>query len=253
MVMVMLPGCGSEDIPEEPVPEQENVIPEEQQEPETPEEPEVPEEHVEADPVSWVKRESYIYEYMTLEEMTELGVYPLWMQPDSEIIYDENGKPEIIAGGEVSKEEYENREDIKGIGMAEINPVTVIAPNTKVEYDLHGFMQNIYFLWPDDKGYNLSPYMDEEGAKEKYKTFDEITALGYFPTRMQDSTVIIYDENGVPEITKGGEIPAEELEGRYSFVSPGYKEAACYKITPNTKVVYDSAGIIMSIYDKAEE
>lgn len=100
--------------------------------------------------------------YMTLEEITAAGYYPCWMQPHSTIIYDENGNPTIENGGELLPEDLVGRPEFAGEGAfftyVGINdPFMMIQPNTKAEYDLHGFIQNIYFLWPDGN-YNLSPY-----------------------------------------------------------------------------------------------
>lgn len=100
--------------------------------------------------------------YMTLEEITAAGYYPCWMQPNSTIIYDENGNPTIENGGELFPEDLVGRPEFAGEGAfftyVGINdPFMMVQPNTKAEYDLHGFIQNIYYLWPDGN-YNLSPY-----------------------------------------------------------------------------------------------
>ena len=47
-----------------------------------------------------------------------------------------------------------------------------------------------------------------------YMSFKEITAAGYYPDWMQPHTIIIYDENGIPEIAEGGELLPENLVGR---------------------------------------
>lgn len=91
--------------------------------------------------------------YKTFEQITSDGFYPLWMQPNTYIIYDENGIPEIIDGGELTLENVYEREDIIAVGF---DSETKIEPNTKAEYDLYGFLQNIYYLWPDGS-YNLEP------------------------------------------------------------------------------------------------
>ncbi len=91
--------------------------------------------------------------YKTFDEITSDGFYPLWMQPNTYIVYDENGVPEIIEGGELTLKEVSERDDIVAVGFT---GDTKIEPNTKAEYDLHGFLQNIYYLWPDGS-YNLEP------------------------------------------------------------------------------------------------
>lgn len=92
--------------------------------------------------------------YMTLEEITAAGYYPDWMQPHTYIVYDENCVPEIIAGGELTIEDAMNMEEFPTMDFCQFDDEMKIEPNTKAEYDLHGFIQNIYHLWPDGS-YNL--------------------------------------------------------------------------------------------------
>lgn len=93
--------------------------------------------------------------YVTFEEITAEGYYPSWMQPNTVIVYDENGAAEIAEGGELAPEELVGRDDIASVGFSTVGDEEMkIEPNTKVEYDLHGFIQNIYHLWPDGS-YNL--------------------------------------------------------------------------------------------------
>ena len=83
---------------------------------------------------------------------------PLWMQPDTVIIYDENVNYTIIKGGELSEDEIAGREDIAVIGLINTEPGFIAEPNTKIEYDKYGFHQNTYYLWPGAKNdYRLSP------------------------------------------------------------------------------------------------
>ena len=106
--------------------------------------------------------------YMTFAEITAAGYYPDWMQPNSSISYDENGVPTITAGGELSPEDLVGRPEFTvgepmpftSVGIED--PFFMIQPNTMAEYDLHGFLRNIYFLWPDGN-YNLSPPEQEKG------------------------------------------------------------------------------------------
>ncbi len=78
----------------------------------------------------------------------EIEYFPLWMEPYSVIIYDANGNPTIIEGGYLSPDEISESEDIALIGYTTTSPDMIMVPNTKVEYDLHGFIQNIYYLVP---------------------------------------------------------------------------------------------------------
>jgi len=99
--------------------------------------------------------------YMTLEEITAAGYYPDWMQPHSIIVYDEKGVPTIAEGGELLPEDLVGRPEFKAMPFIQFSDEMKIEPNTKAEYDLHGFIQNIYHLWPDGN-YNLD-YPPEEG------------------------------------------------------------------------------------------
>lgn len=103
--------------------------------------------------------------YMTFAEITAAGYYPDWMQPNSSISYDENGVPTITAGGELLPEDLVGRPEFSGkipFTSAGSGIVTMmIQPNTMAEYDLHGFIRNIYYLWPDGS-YNLSPPQQSE-------------------------------------------------------------------------------------------
>lgn len=162
-------ACKNEtECPAEPektvLPENETIseISEEVSEPNTPEKPSEPEEKI--DPKS----------FMTFEEITSLGCYPIWMKPNTVIIYDKNGNPEIIEGGVLTEEDCAEDETYSEIGFIELNSKTYrIRPNTKVEYYKDGFIQNIYFLWPDGS-YNLSPLSQTENAKiTYYENIDE--------------------------------------------------------------------------------
>ena len=81
------------------------------------------------------------------------GVYvPMWMQDYSGVYYDANLNRTIEKGGDLTEEEINSREDIDPENMYTIPA----EPNTKVEYDLHGFIQNIYYRGGDGK-YYLDP------------------------------------------------------------------------------------------------
>ncbi len=158
LLIFSLAGCSVEiRNPQTPVPE--NIPePENTEEPiesEEPKEDEIPEEiPEEQNPLEGID----VSEFVSFEEITTLGYYPLWMQPNTIIIYDENGVPEIIEGGELTEEDSK-KEEYSGIWYFDptIEDICKIKPNTKVEYFRDGFMQNIYYLWPDGN-YNLSPH-----------------------------------------------------------------------------------------------
>ena len=150
VLIFALCACGNEiqepQNPKNPVeePSEPEVIPEESSEPEK-----TPEEIAEA------------CGYMSFEEITAAGYYPDWMQPHTIIIYDENGVPEITEGGELLPEDLIGRPEFEVMPFFQFSEEMKIEPNTKAEYDLHGFIQNIYHLWPDGN-YNLD-YPPENG------------------------------------------------------------------------------------------
>ena len=77
---------------------------------------------------------------------------PMWMQDNSVVYYDADLNRTVESGGDLTEEEINSREDIDPENM-----YTMAAePNTKVEYDLHGFIQNIYYRGGDGK-YYLDP------------------------------------------------------------------------------------------------
>lgn len=86
------------------------------------------------------------------------GIYiPLWMQPNTVIVYDANLNYTVIQGGELSADDLVGRWDIEAVGLTSNVPDMLARPNIKVEYDLHGFHQNIYYPKPGSPGeYQLS-------------------------------------------------------------------------------------------------
>ena len=87
------------------------------------------------------------------QEDTGKVVYiPLWMEPYSVVYYDADLNRTIAEGGDLTEEEINSREDIFPEEMYTI----AAEPNTKVEYDLHGFIQNIYYRGGDG-AYYLDP------------------------------------------------------------------------------------------------
>lgn len=78
---------------------------------------------------------------------------PQWMQDYSVVYYDAELNRTIEKGGDLTEEELNSREDIE---PSEQYGTVLAEPNTKVEYDLHGVLQNIYYLGGDGK-YYLDP------------------------------------------------------------------------------------------------
>lgn len=89
------------------------------------------------------------------QEDTGKVVYiPLWMEPYSVVYYDADLNRTIAEGGDLTEEEIDSREDIRAVGMYGDE---LAEPDTKVEYDLHGFIQNVYYKTDDGTGYQLAP------------------------------------------------------------------------------------------------
>ena len=89
------------------------------------------------------------------QEDTGKVVYiPLWMEPYSVVYYDADLNRTIAEGGDLTEEEIDSREDIRAVGMYGDD---LAEPDTKVEYDLHGFIQNVYYKTDDGTGYQLAP------------------------------------------------------------------------------------------------
>ena len=84
---------------------------------------------------------------------TKVVYIPTWMQDYSVVYYDAHLNRTVESGGDLTEEEINSREDIDPVQMY---GDVLAEPNTKVEYDLHGFIQNIYYLGGDGK-YYLDP------------------------------------------------------------------------------------------------
>ena len=83
---------------------------------------------------------------------TKVVYIPMWMQDYSVVYYDADLNRTVAEGGDLTEEEIGSREDIQAVGMYGSEPAE---PDTKVEYDLHGFLQNIYYRTPDGAGWQL--------------------------------------------------------------------------------------------------
>ena len=88
------------------------------------------------------------------QEESAVVYVPLWMEEYSVVYYDADLNRTIETGRDLTEEEIASREDIDPSMMYG----SVLAePNTKVEYDLHGFLQNVYYLSDDGVSYQLAP------------------------------------------------------------------------------------------------
>ena len=88
------------------------------------------------------------------QEESAVVYVPLWMEEYSVVYYDADLNRTIETGRDLTEEEIASRGDIDPSMMYG----SVLAePNTKVEYDLHGFLQNVYYLSDDGVSYQLAP------------------------------------------------------------------------------------------------
>ena len=88
------------------------------------------------------------------QEESAVAYVPLWMEEYSVVYYDADLNRTIETGRDLTEEEIASRGDIDPSMMYG----SVLAePNTKVEYDLHGFLQNVYYLSDDGVSYQLAP------------------------------------------------------------------------------------------------
>ena len=85
------------------------------------------------------------------------------MQNNTILIVDGEGACVIQEGGPLTASEVERRPDVdlRELDFATAHQKWILEPNTKIEYDLHGFLNNIYYEVPGTPGtYQLSkpPY-----------------------------------------------------------------------------------------------
>ena len=88
------------------------------------------------------------------QEESAVVYVPMGMEDYSVVYYDADLNRTIETGRDLTEEEIASRHDIDPSMMYG----SVLAePNTKVEYDLHGFLQNVYYLSDDGVSYQLAP------------------------------------------------------------------------------------------------
>ena len=120
---------------------------------------------------------------------------PLWMQDYSVVYYDGELNRTIAQGGELTEKEIAGREDID---PAQMYGSMMAEPNTKVEYDLHGYIQNVYYLG------GFGEYQLSDPTKGSYLLI---------PLWMKDNSAVTYDEMQRITITAGGFLTPEEVAG----------------------------------------
>lgn len=122
--LLLAAGCGAKDAPVDDVP-----------------------------PIEGISQESDV------QDGQKIVYIPAWMEDYSVVYYDEDLNRTIERGGDLTEEEIAGREDID---PEQMYGYYIAEPNTKVEYDLHGFIQNIYYL-NEDGEYQLEKPHDMAG------------------------------------------------------------------------------------------
>ena len=155
---------------------------------------------------------------------------PLWMQDNSVVYYDENLNRTIAQGGDLTEEEI--------IGRADIDPAQMYGgmtaePNTKVEYDLHGSIQNVYYLG------GFGEYQLSDPTKSPYLLI---------PLWMKGNSAVAYDGTQRLTITAGGFLKPEEIAGRQDIADAGGMDAVHLASEPNIRAVYGVDGHLQTIY-----
>ncbi len=160
---------------------------------------------------------------------------PTWMQPNSVIIYDDELNYEVIEGGKLEDQEMTNRADIKAVGESDYSDEMLAEPNTKVVYDQHGFIQNVYKLVPGTKDvYQLSVPSKARVKSGILKAGESITYGQYYnyDTGKNQKCVLKCSANG-KKITG---------TGRITYYTGEYGEAGKRKLVSGdcaTKMNYD--------------
>lgn len=155
---------------------------------------------------------------------------PLWMQDYSVVYYDGELNRTIAQGGDLTEEEIAGREDID---PAQMYGSMTAAPNTKVEYDLHGYIQNVYYLG------GFGDYQLSDPTKGSYLLI---------PLWMKDNSEVVYDEMQRITITAGGFLTPEEVAERQDIADAGGMDAVLLASEPNIRAEYGPDGHLQTIY-----
>ncbi len=158
---------------------------------------------------------------------------PLWMQNNSVVYYDGMLQRTIGQGGDLTEDEIASRADIQTIGM--YSDTILVEPCTKVEYDLHGFLQNVYYLNGFGE-YQLAPLSARTTVS--------------LPRWMAPNTIVRVDENMVLSFTQGNFLLPEEIEARKDIRKAGGITAGALACEPNMQAQYGADGQIVMLYRK---
>lgn len=161
---------------------------------------------------------------------------PLWMQNNSVVYYDGTLQRTIGQGGDLTEDEIASRQDIQTIGM--YDDTILVEPCTKVEYDLHGFLQNVYYLNGFGE-YQLAPLSARTTVS--------------LPRWMAPNSIVHVDENMVLSFTQGNFLLPEEIETRKDIQKAGGITAGALACEPNMQAQYGADGQITMLYRKNDD
>ena len=144
-------------------------------------------------------------------------------------MYDGDLNCTVIKGGELEPENIAGREDIALIGFESHDEEMLASPNSKVEYDAHGFIQNIYYLVPGttDEYQLSSPVQARKGSG--------VMAAG---TSYTYGSYTNYDTGKTQscKLTRSKDGSTMTGTGRITYFTGEYGEAGTHKL-----VAYDCA------------
>lgn len=162
--------------------------------------------------------------------VSEDEVYvPTWMEAGSVIVYDEDLNCTVVEGGELDAGDIEGRDDIAAVGFESRSEEMLATPNTKVEYDSHGFIQNVYHLVPGTVDeYQLS---GPSKARKGSGVMDAGTSHTY-------GSYMNYDTGKTQscKLTRSKDGKTMTGTGRITYFTGEYGEAGSHKL-----VAYDCA------------
>ena len=154
---------------------------------------------------------------------------PMWMQNDSVVYYDAALERTVAQGGDLTDEELTSRPDIDPVSQY---GSVLAAPNTKVTYDSHGVLQNIYYL---------------NGLGE-YQLSDPFVGTNYvIPSWMQPDSVVCFDADQCFSIRQGGFLTPDEIQSRADIAQSGGMDADVLRSEPDLRVTYGSDGRLSAI------
>ncbi len=171
--------------------------------------------------------------------------YPKWAEPGTEIVYDSEGRYTVTLGALLSEDACRERWDVicdTLLPESEPGSQTLIFPNTKAVYGTDGFIQNIYYEYPEGSGeYVLTPpeasLPDYDTALDNWRT--------HYPRFASPNAEFYYGEGGELVRSDIGEmLSEEEYSERYGADGSALPDPAAY---PYTAAIYDESGELAEV------